>query len=61
MKVSVDQDVCIGSGNCMAIAPDIFQVKDGVAHVRIGTVPEGLEGQAREAMDNCPVQAISEV
>jgi ferredoxin len=61
MKVSVDEDVCIGSGNCQAIAPDIFSVRDGIAHVRVGEVPEGLEEKAQEAMDNCPVQAITEV
>ena len=61
MKVSVDQEVCIGSGNCQAIAPEIFKLQDGVSHVKVGSVPEGLEEKAQDAINNCPVQAISEV
>lgn len=60
MKVSVDQDICIGSGNCQAIAPKIFTLRDGVSHVRVDTVPADQEEKAMEAINNCPVQAISE-
>ena len=59
MKVSVDQDVCIGSGNCEATCPEVFVVRDEKSHVKVDTVPEGLEDKAQEAVDGCPVQAIS--
>jgi len=59
MKVSVDQDVCIGSGNCEATCPEVFEVRDGKSHVKVATVPENLEKQAQNAVDGCPVQAIS--
>lgn len=60
MKVTVDKDVCIGSGNCQAIAPKIFKLKDKVAHVQVAEVPEDEQENAMEALSNCPVQAISE-
>ena len=59
MKVSVDQDVCIGSGNCEATCPEVFEVRDGKSHVKVETVPAEVEDRAQEAVDGCPVQAIS--
>ena len=59
MKVSVDQDVCIGSGNCEATCPEVFEVRDEKSHVKVNTVPADLEDKVREAVDGCPVQAIS--
>lgn len=59
MQVTVDQDTCIGSGNCQATCPEVFEVRDGKSHVKVGTVPEDLESKVREAVDGCPVQAIS--
>jgi len=29
MKVKVDKDTCIGSGNCEATVSDVFEDKDG--------------------------------
>ncbi len=59
MKVMVDQEVCIGSGNCAAIAPDIFELKDGKSQVKVGQVPPNLEDKVQKAMDECPSGAIS--
>ena len=59
MKATVDQDVCIGSGNCEATCPDVFELRNGKSHVKVGTVPEKLEGKVEEAVNGCPVQAIS--
>ena len=59
MKVRVDQDACIGSGNCEATAPDVFEVKDGKSHVKGDTVPEGQEDRVKEAEEGCPTGAIS--
>lgn len=61
MKVSVDRNVCIGPGNCQAVAPEIFQVRMGVAHVRLEPVPTELKSKVQEAMDSCPVQALVEI
>ena len=59
MKVSVDQDICIGSGNCEAIAPEVFVVKDGTSHVKVGQVPEDQEDKVKKAVEECPSRAIS--
>ncbi len=57
-QVSVDEDVCIGSGTCVGIAPAVFQLSDeGVAQVidRNGAELADLH----RAEDSCPVAAIS--
>jgi ferredoxin len=59
MKVSVDQDACVGSGNCEETCPEVFEVREGKSHVKVATVPADLEGKAQEAVDGCPMGAIS--
>lgn len=58
MKAKVDSELCIGCGNCEALYPAIFKLKDdNKAHV-IGSC-DGQEDCCREAEANCPVGAIS--
>jgi ferredoxin len=61
VKVSVDDERCQGHGRCYATAPEVFGMDDvGYGHeLGDGVVPEGLEGKARLAVDNCPEQAIT--
>jgi len=59
MKAKVDKSVCIGSGNCEATCPDIFQVVDGKSEVQVGTVPKDQESCVQDAVAGCPVGAIS--
>jgi ferredoxin len=59
MKVKVDQDICIGSGNCEATAPAVFEVKNGKSQVKVDTVAPDQEERVKEAVDGCPVEAIS--
>ena len=61
MRVQVDQDVCIGSTSCADLCPEVFEIVDGVSTVKVGEVPPDLEDKAREAVDACPVSAISVV
>ena len=59
MKVRVDADVCVGTGSCINICPDVFELgDDGVAVVKVAEVPAELEESCREAVDGCPVEAI---
>jgi ferredoxin len=60
MKAKVDKDTCIGSGNCEATCPKIFKVVGGKSTVQMDPVPEGEENCVLEAIDGCPVDAISE-
>ena len=55
-KVSVDKKKCIGCGNCVALCPETFEVKDGVSCVKQGHV-EDLDCE-KSAEELCPVQAI---
>lgn len=58
MTITVDPDVCFGSGECVLAAPQTFDISDdGVAFVRPDAVrpdPSALQSIA----DNCPSRAI---
>ena len=58
MKPIVDEDLCIGCGNCEQICPSVFQVIDDKARV---IDPEGCEyfECCEAAEENCPEDAIS--
>ena len=30
MKVRVEREKCIGAGNCVAVAPDVFDLDEGI-------------------------------
>jgi ferredoxin len=59
MKVNVDADVCVGSGECESTSPKLFKVVDGISKVPVDTVPEEEEDCAKKAVNGCPVGAIS--
>lgn len=58
LRVTVDADVCIGSGQCELFAPEVFEVR-GVSIVKIPRPPEHLQPGVRDAADACPARAIS--
>lgn len=63
MKVSIDQNKCIACGTCVAICPEVFELKeDGTVDVKEEwkekEIPEELEGKVKEAHDACPAIAI---
>lgn len=58
MKVSVDQDVCTGCGLCINTCPEVFELQGNVAAVKTDVVPEESVDSAKEALQNCPVEAI---
>ncbi|NLW24860.1 MAG: ferredoxin [Clostridia bacterium] len=60
MKVSVDQNLCIGCETCPVICPEIFAMypNSNFAYALIEEVPAELEDCAREACRTCPVEAI---
>ncbi len=61
MKVSVDDHCCRGHGVCVTLCPEVFSLtEDGYAEAITSDVPTELEAAAREAIDCCPEQAISE-
>jgi ferredoxin len=61
MKVTVDQEKCCAGGNCVELAPDVFDQRDsdGVVVLLTDQPAEGLYAAVREAADVCPSAAIS--
>ena len=58
MRVRVDEETCVGDGTCVEICPEIFEMRDDLAVVKMDEVPEELEDKCREAAESCPVEAI---
>jgi ferredoxin len=59
MKASIDQDTCTGCGLCPDTCPEVFEMDGATARVKGGSVPADAEASCREAMEGCPVEAIS--
>lgn len=57
IEVEVDTDLCIGTGNCVFFAPEVFDMGDG-GQAKV------LDPQARPrrdvvwAAEQCPIRAI---
>jgi ferredoxin len=57
MKVIVDRDLCEGIGNCVAIAPGVFEL-DEENKVVATNIESVSEEKIREAAESCPLDAI---
>ena len=62
MKVKVDSSKCIGCGNCVALTESkVFDFNDdGLAQAIIEEVPSDLVDTVKDAIEQCPTEAISE-
>jgi ferredoxin len=63
MKVSIDKEKCTMCASCVAICPEVFEMKeDGSVDVKDEykgvDVPAELEEKVREAASACPSMAI---
>ncbi|MCJ7704478.1 MAG: ferredoxin [Desulfobacterales bacterium] len=58
MKVTVDEETCIGCEVCVDTCPEVFEMVDDKARVKINEVPKDVVESCREAAENCPVEAI---
>ncbi len=58
MKASIDTELCTGCGLCVDTCPDIFELIDDVARVKVEIVPEAAEECVQQAAEDCPASAI---
>ena len=59
-KATVNQETCIGCGTCSALCPGVFHMKDdGKADVKNDADYSSCD--IHDAIDSCPVDAISEI
>lgn len=57
IEITVDRALCIGSGDCVDTAPDVFQLDDEDKATVVD--PDGAPvDDVIEAAHNCPVSAI---
>jgi ferredoxin len=61
MKVLVDQEKCVASGQCVVAAPDVFDQRDsdGVVVLLDAEPPAGQADDVRHAAAVCPALAIA--
>lgn len=61
MKITVDQDKCATSGQCVMTAPDVFDQReeDGVVVLLQENPPDELADAVRQAEMLCPARAIT--
>jgi ferredoxin len=60
MKVTVDQDKCVSSGQCVLNAGEVFDQRDddGVVVLRNDSPADDQEDNVRNAAAACPALAI---
>ena len=60
MRIVIDQDRCMGHGQCELVAPDLFKLdSDGIAQVLIECPDESRIKRLEEAIRRCPEAVIS--
>ncbi|GAA3647078.1 ferredoxin [Lentzea atacamensis] len=60
MKVVVDQEKCVGSGQCVLAADDVFDQRDsdGLVDLLDASPPQARSADVRHAAAVCPAGAI---
>lgn len=61
MKLVVNKNLCIGCGSCVSLCGDVFEFdKDNKSQVKPQADLKKNANCVKQAIDSCPVQAISE-
>ncbi|WP_326639988.1 MULTISPECIES: ferredoxin [unclassified Streptosporangium] len=60
IEVTVEAGVCVGAGQCVLAAPEVFdQGTDGLVVLLDETPPPSLHAAVREAARRCPSGAVT--
>ncbi len=59
MKVHVDMNLCQSHGECVTIAPDIFDLGDDDVLTWKEDVEDARRAEMEAAVDACPMMAIT--
>ena len=57
MKISLDEDKCIGCGVCGQGCPDVFSLSEAAGVAKV-LRPDTVEPCVKEAEESCPVSCI---
>jgi ferredoxin len=58
LRIVIDQDKCVGTGNCVYWAPETFDLDDE-GQSKVLEPPGDDEKRIRVAVEGCPMRAIS--
>lgn len=63
MKILIDEDKCVGAGQCVLSAADVFDQRDedGIVVLLDDHPPHSSLAQVKEAAARCPALAIEVV
>jgi ferredoxin len=59
VKAIIDAELCTGCELCVETCPDVFEMADDVAAVKVDEIPASAEDCAQEAAEDCPSEAIT--
>jgi ferredoxin len=59
IKVTVDQNKCIGCNTCPLVDPETFEMDSATFKAKVKKQPESLTDAVKTAIASCPVGAIS--
>lgn len=58
LTVHIDRSLCIGSGNCVKVGPDLFDLDDESIAVFAPGALAAARAKVLDACEVCPVQAL---
>ena len=60
IEIRVDRQTCLGYGNCVLVAPQLFELDDeGLAYPTRAQVEDSERDDVRKAVYDCPTDSIS--
>ncbi|GAA2528802.1 ferredoxin [Winogradskya humida] len=60
MEITVEEDKCVGAGQCVLVAPEVFDQRDddGIVILLDARPPAAQHDATRQAAQVCPAAAI---